>query len=164
MSTLPGSSHDLVLRFIEPGTPEYAEAAEIRFDALYADLGLSRDLIADTDGRTYLHLAAFRDARMVGYARLWLEDGESKIFQVSVARDAQRSGVGAALVRELVEIARAGGRDSVVLDARAHVVGFYERLGFSICGEEFLSPRTHTPHFPMCLEFGLKPALEGHLP
>lgn len=144
---------DYELRYIDPGTPEYAEAAEVRYDALYADWGLPRSLIADTDGRTYRHLAAFAGDRVVGYARIHLDEGESKIFQVAVARDRRLSGVGTSLVRELVRAAREAGREEVRLDARVHVIGFYERLGFVAEGEEFLSGRTQTPHRAMRLRF-----------
>ena len=147
-------SSALEVREIEPGTPEYEVAAELRYDALYRDWGLPRSLIEDTDGRTYRHIAAFDGHRLLGYARLWLEDGESKIFQVSVASDRRGQGIGALLVEELVSIAAAAGRMEVVLDARAHVVSFYEQLGFVAEGEEFLSGRTGTPHRHMRRRLG----------
>lgn len=137
------------LRYIEPGTPEYAEAAEVRYEALYRDLGLGRELIADTDGRTYHHLAAFADGRVIGFARIHLERGESRIFQVSVTRRWRRHGVATAMVRELMRLARAEGRTEVTLDARVEAIALYEKLGFVVDGEEFLSPRTGTPHRPM---------------
>lgn len=138
------------LRIIEPGTPEYAQAAQIRYDALYSEWNLPRSLVADTDGRTYHHIAAFdSEDRVIGYARIWLDQGESKIFQVTVDRGWRECGVGAALVRELIRLAEQAGRTEVLLDARTHVIGFYERLGFVAEGDEFLSPRTGTPHRAM---------------
>ena len=152
MLSAPSFDSGFRLAFIDLGTPEYEEAAEIRYDALYADLGLPRALIADTDGRTYRHLAAFdTDGRIVGYARIWLEDGHSQIFQVSVSSAWRGRNVGATLVRELVALAASLGRPEVTLDARAHVIGFYEQLGFQPYGEEFLSARTGTPHRAMRL-------------
>lgn len=140
------------LAFIYPGTPEYDEAAEVRYQALYADLELPCALIADTDGRTYRHLAAFDlVGHIVGYARIWLDDGHSQIFQVSVSSAWRGRNVGATLVRELVALAASLGRTEVTLDARAHVIGFYERLGFTAWGDEFLSARTGTPHRAMRL-------------
>lgn len=136
----------LEVREIEPGTHEYEVAAELRYDALYREWGLPRTLIEDTDGRVYRHIAAFEGSRLLGYARLWLEGGESKIFQVSVASDRRREGIGALLVEKLVSMAVEAGRTEVVLDARAHVIPFYECLGFVAEGEEFLSGRTGTPH------------------
>jgi len=148
-------SPQIELRPIRVGTPEYSEAALLRYEALYAEWELPRSLIADTDGRTYRHLAAFdSDGRVVGYARIWLEGGESKIFQVSVARAWRGRGVGAALVSALVDLAAEEGRAYVELDARTHVIGFYERLGFEAYGDEFLSGRTHTPHRAMRIRVG----------
>jgi ribosomal protein S18 acetylase RimI-like enzyme len=134
------------VREIEPGTLEYEQAAELRYDALYREWGLPRTLIADTDGRTYRHVAAFEGPRVIGYGRIWLEDGESKIFQVCVAADRQSEGIGAAIVEELAGLARTAGRVEITLDARVHAIGFYERLGFCAEGEEFISGRTGTPH------------------
>jgi len=148
----PDPSHDPTFRleFIDVGTPEYERAAELRYDALYSEWGLPRTLIDDVDGRTYHHLAAFHPSgEIVGYARLWLEDGNSQVFQVSVDPAWRGRGVGAALVRRLMALAAHHGRTEVTLDARAHVVGFYERLGFVVTGDEFLSPRTGTPHRAM---------------
>lgn len=141
---------DFTIREIHPGTPEYAQAAEVRYECLYAEWELSRDLIADTDGRTYRHLAAFDGDRVIGYARIWLQDDYSKIFQVAVTSSWRRRGVGSALVTELVLMAAAAGRDHVVLDSRDTAVRFYEQLGFVAEGPQFLSGRTNTPHRLMC--------------
>lgn len=150
MSLDPSQDPGFRLAFIDAGTPEYARAAELRYDALYAQWGLPRSLIEDTDGRVYHHLAAFDPSgEIVGYARLWLEEGNSQVFQVSVDDGWRGRGVGVALMRRLMELAAQHGRTEVTLDARAHVVGFYERLGFVVTGDEFLSPRTGTPHRAM---------------
>ena len=140
------------LRFIVPTDPEYALAAELRYDTLYAGWGLPRELIADVDGREYRHLIAVDDGRVIGYARMWLADGHSQVFQVAVAADMRNRGVGVALMRELIDVARREGRAEVVLDAREHVCGFYEKLGFEPAGAVFRSSRTGTPHIPMRLK------------
>lgn len=141
-----GAEPRFAVREIEPGTPEYEQAADVRFDALYRGLGLPRSVIEDTDGRAYRHLAVFDGDAVIGYARIWLEGGESRIFQVAVAPDRQGEGIGRRLVADLERIAVAAGRREVVLHARSHVVAFYERLGFVAEGEEFISGRACTPH------------------
>jgi predicted GNAT family N-acyltransferase len=143
-----------VVREIDPGMSEYEQAAEVRYDALYREWGLPRTLIEDTDGRTYRHAAVFDGERLVGYARLWLEDGESKVFQLAVANDRQGEGIGALLVDTLLEWAREAGRTKVELDARVHVVGYYERLGFTAEGDVFIAGRARTPHRRMRRSLG----------
>ena len=144
----------LVVREIEPGTPEYEQAADVRYDALYREWGLPRAIIDDTDGRTYRHIAAFDGERLVGYARLWVEEGQSRIFQLAVADDRRDEGIGALLVDKLLEWAREAGRTEVELDARVHVVGYYERLGFTVESDVFIAGRAHTPHRRMRRSLG----------
>jgi predicted GNAT family N-acyltransferase len=137
---------------IDPDSPRYAEARELRYDALYAPLGLPRALIEDTDGRGYVHFAALADDRLLGYARLHLEGGDSQVYQVVVREEARRTGVGRALMDAVGERARAAGRTVLTLDARDRAIDFYERLGFRVVSDEFLSARTGTPHRKMRLE------------
>lgn len=140
------------VRRIFPDTPEYEEAAEVRWEGLYEPWDLPRHLIADTDGRTYVHVAAFADGRVVGYGRILLDGGQSKIFQLAVTTPWRDKGVGSAVMRALVEHARRAGRREVVLDARRYAIGFYETLGFVAEGPEFISGRTGTPHRVMRLK------------
>lgn len=137
------------LRYIGTGDPLYAEAREVRYDCLYAEWDLPRSLIDDTDGRVYKHLVALEEDCVIGYARLHLEGEDSKILQLSVAAPHRGRGVAVALMRELMHHAQMAGREEVYLDAREHVIGFYEKLGFDGEGDMFLSPRTHTPHLKM---------------
>jgi predicted GNAT family N-acyltransferase len=143
-----------VVREIEPGTPEYEQAADVRYDALYREWGLPRAIIDDTDGRTYRHVAAFDGERLVGYARLWVEEGQSRIFQLAVADDRRGEGIGALLLDKLLEWAREAGRTEVELDARVPVVGYYERLGFTAESDVFIAGRARTPHRRMRRSLG----------
>jgi ribosomal protein S18 acetylase RimI-like enzyme len=142
------------VRFVDVDSDEYAHAREVRYEALYADWNLPRELVADTDGRTYLHVVAVHEGEVLGYARLHLEDGESKIYQVAVASFARGRGIATTLMATLEDRARREGRDRVQLDARVHAVGFYERLGYAVVGEEFISGRTGTPHRSMLQRLG----------
>lgn len=139
---------------VEPGTRLYEEAVGVRYRALYEPWGLQRELVADVDGRAYRHVVAVADGRVVGYGRIWLEDGRSKIFQVAVDAERRERGIGAALVRRLEGIARSEGREECVLDARDYAIGFYERLGYAAEGPEFVSGRTGTPHRVMRRRLG----------
>lgn len=136
-------------RYIGVNDPEYADAREVRYECLYGEWDLPRSLVEDTDGRAYEHLIAEEGGRVIGYARLHLEAGDAKILQLTVTSEMRGQGVAVALMQELMQRARREGRTEVYLDAREHVIGFYEKLGFVGEGELFLSPRTNTPHLVM---------------
>ncbi len=136
----------MTIRRIEPGTPEYAQANEVRYETLYRHLGLPRRVVEDSDTGEHVNFAAFCDDSLIGFARLRLEDGDSTISQVAVSNEFRGRGIGRALTMELAKRARAAGRGDVKLKARVEVIAFYERLGFVTEGEEFLSERTGTPH------------------
>jgi glucosamine-phosphate N-acetyltransferase len=77
------------------------------------------------------------DNRIVGTASLFTEEkfihqgGRSgHIEDVAVHKDFQKHGVGAALVRHVVEQARADKCYKVILNCREETAAFYEKLGF----------------------------------
>jgi predicted GNAT family N-acyltransferase len=129
--------------------PAFGAVKQLRYECLYAEWGLPWDLVEDPADKTYLHLIAEEGDQIIGYARMHLEDGDSKILQVSVTPAQRGRGIAVALMDELMERAAVEGREDVYLDAREHVIGFYEKLGFEPEGEMFLSPRTNTPHIVM---------------
>jgi predicted GNAT family N-acyltransferase len=96
-----------------------------------------------------------------------------KIGRMAVLPDWRGHGVGAALLRDLVGLARAQGWPAVALDAQVSAIGFYERAGFVAHGEEFedagLVHRAMELVFPAAGEksqmprpdFGILPARTG---
>ncbi len=83
-----------------------------------------------------LHLLAEdKTGAPIGTGRL-LRDGH--IGRMAVLAAWRQRGVGGALLRELVSIAREQGFGEVVLNAQIYAMGFYERHGFVAEGPEFL--------------------------
>jgi predicted GNAT family N-acyltransferase len=79
-----------------------------------------------------LALAANRD--VVGTGRL---DPDGKIGRVAVLPQYRGTGIGAAIVSRLVDLAAAQGLTQVHLNAQVSALRFYERLGFRAEGPEF---------------------------
>ncbi|MTH65703.1 GNAT family N-acetyltransferase [Paracoccus shanxieyensis] len=94
------------------------------------------------DGRDgeAIHLIARDDSGApIGTARLLLEGATGKIGRVAVLKAARGSGTGAALIRaSLQELAGIQGITRAKLGAQTHAIGFYEKLGFSAYGPEYL--------------------------
>jgi len=80
-------------------------------------------------------LALDADGTPIGTGRL-TPDG--KIGRMAVTKDWRSSGVGAAVLKFLVESARQRGLPSCHLNAQSHALGFYRKHGFKAYGEEFL--------------------------
>lgn len=91
----------------------------------------------DLDGQA-IHLLAWQGNRPVGTARILQSGDIGKIGRVCVLPDMRGTGLGAALVRAAVERLRSlPGITHARLGAQVHATGFYEKLGFTISGEEY---------------------------
>lgn len=132
------SPDPVTIRSVE--TPEeMTTALTIRHRVFVVEQGVPPELEEDADDARACHYLVWAGAEAVGTARLILSpDGTGKIGRVAVLPDRRGSGLGAALVRRLVADARGHGCRELVLDAQISVLRFYERLGFTPEGEEFL--------------------------
>ena len=88
----------------------------------------------DVDERAYHVLATDDDGAAIGTGRLSLD---CQIGRMAVAREWRGRGVGAAILRTLVDFAVKEGCRVVRLHAQTHALGFYERHGFEAVGAEF---------------------------
>lgn len=82
-------------------------------------------------------------------------DAHDKIGRMAVRAPWRGRGVGAALLRELIAVAHARGADRVQLAAQVSALGFYQRAGFTVCGEEFMD--AGMPHRMMQLALDTSP-------
>lgn len=102
----------------------------------------------DPDGRDIepgtRHLWFARDREVRAYLRILDDHGVERIGRVVTAPDARGTGLAGRLVAEALTVI--GNRPSV-LDAQAHLAGFYAKYGFEQTGPEFLEDGI--PHIPM---------------
>lgn len=99
----------------------------------------------DTDATHFLLTV---EGRPLGTARL-LADGH--IGRVALLAKARGQGLGELLMRAVMAHARSMGLPRLELSAQTHALGFYQRLGFSVCSEEYLD--AGIPHRDMCLHW-----------
>ena len=88
----------------------------------------------DGDERAYHVLAITPEGEPIGTGRLKL-DGQ--IGRMAVVKDWRGRGVGAVILRSLVELARKDGCSMVRLNAQTHALDFYAREGFAAVGGVF---------------------------
>ncbi len=98
-----------------------------------------------------VHALAFDEAgEPIGTARLM---PHGRIGRVAVLASWRKRGVGAAMMRILLEEADRRGFEEIELHAQTWTIGFYETLGFKVAGEEFLE--AEIPHRRMVRRRGI---------
>lgn len=85
-----------------------------------------------------LHLLLEKDGVPIGTARLLLDGEIGKIGRVAVLEAYRGSGFGVLLIEKSIEVLRARGMQKAKLGAQTHAIGFYEKLGFTAFGPEFI--------------------------
>jgi ribosomal-protein-alanine N-acetyltransferase len=93
------------LRLINPDDPLFAEAAQLRYDVLHRPLGLPRGDHDDADPASR-HLVALSGPVVIGYGRLVLSEKAARIRHLAIAPSERRSGLGKAMVTQLIAEAR----------------------------------------------------------
>lgn len=82
-----------------------------------------------------VHLLASRDGAPLGTARLLRDGATGWIGRICVDKAARGTGLGAALVRAgIARLAQDPDVTGIRLGAQVHATGFYEKLGFTVCG------------------------------
>jgi ribosomal protein S18 acetylase RimI-like enzyme len=131
------------------GTDEYRLECGLRNDVLRKPLGLSltaEELVREED---HLHFGLFEpnDNLVACVVVVKLSPTDARIRQMAVSPVHQRRGLGKRIMNELEANLRSRGFTNLVLHARASAVGFYEKLGYTVIGDEFMD--VTVPHFRM---------------
>lgn len=120
------------------GAADIPAVLDIRVKVFIEEQGVSEADEWDGLDDHAIHLTAFRDGIAVGTARLLIDGETGKIGRVAVLRDQRGTGLGKALIRAALEDLRAQGLTQARLESQTHAIGFYESLGFTVAGPEFM--------------------------
>ena len=138
----------MALKIIDHGSPEYAQMVKLRDDILRKPLGLTftpEELDKEKDN---ILVAAFDDDQMLGCCMLVEEEaGIMRLRQMAVLNDLQGKGIGRALMNFAENLARDRGCRCVRMHARLNAIGFYEKVGYKVKGDQF--EEITIPHFVM---------------
>jgi ribosomal protein S18 acetylase RimI-like enzyme len=131
------------------GSAEYRLECGLRNEVLRKPLGLSLTVEELAREEDQLHFGLFEpDGDLVAcVVAVKLSPTDARIRQMAVSPTHQRKGLGKRLMNELEANLRSRGFTNLVLHARASAVGFYETLGYTIVGGEFMD--VTVPHFRM---------------
>lgn len=138
----------MALRIIDHGSNEYRQMVKLRDDILRRPLGLGfteEELAKEKDN---MLIGAFEDDDMLGCCMLVEENPTTaRLRQMAVLNDLQGKGVGRALMQFAENLARDRGYKVLSMHARKNAVGFYEKVGYKIKGDEFIE--VTIPHYVM---------------
>jgi ElaA protein len=129
------------------GQEDLAACRALRLDVFCGEQGVTRDEEIDGLDGAARHLLARVDGAPAGTLRLRFAGQAVKVERVCVARAHRGAGLGAALMKEALQLAAAAGATEARLGAQVAVIPFYERLGFAAHGPEYLDARI--PHRDM---------------
>lgn len=138
----------MALKIIDYGSPEYMQMVKLRDAILRKPLGLTftqEDLEQEKDN---MFIGAFEEDRMLGCCMLVEEQPDIvRLRQMAVLNDLQGKGIGRALMNFAENLARDRGYKIVRMHARNNAVGFYEKVGYKVKGDQFIE--VTIPHFVM---------------
>ncbi|HTF30316.1 MAG TPA: GNAT family N-acetyltransferase [Flavitalea sp.] len=138
----------MALKIIDHGSPEYLQMVQLRIDILRKPLGLyftPEELEKEKDE---ILIGAFEEEKMLGCCMLIKSDPSTvRMRQMAVLNNLQGKGIGRALMQFAENIARDLGYKKLTMHARVTAVGFYEKLGYSVVGKQFIE--VTLPHHTM---------------
>ncbi|HSC53545.1 MAG TPA: GNAT family N-acetyltransferase [Phnomibacter sp.] len=138
----------MALMQIEYGSEQYHQMVKLRDEVLRKPLGLTfspEHLERDIND---VLICAFDDGRMMGCCILTEIDSQTmKLRQMAVANKQQHKGIGYAIMQFAENLARDKGCKKITMHARDTALGFYQKLGYKIVGEQFVE--VSVPHHVM---------------
>jgi predicted GNAT family N-acyltransferase len=112
-----------------------AHASPIRFTVFVEEQGVPREIELDEQDPLSIHAVVFEDRRPVATGRL-LPDGH--IGRMAVLKEWRNRGIGALVLKRLLDCAKERGDREVALSAQVRAVPFYLANGFVTEGDEYL--------------------------
>lgn len=139
------------LQIIDHGSIQHRQMVDLRFQLLRKPLGLTfskEDLELEKND---ILIGFFDDGKLEGCCILTKETSKTvRLRQMAVLSGLQGKGIGRVIMSFAENIARDRGYTRLNMHARKTAVGFYEKLGYSIEGQEF--EEVTIPHYEMVKE------------
>lgn len=138
----------MALKIIEHGSAEYQKMVGLRDNVLRKPLGLIFTPDELEEEKENILIGAFEDDDILGCCMLVEENPRvMRLRQMAVLNNLQGKGVGRAIMNFAENIARDRGYKVLSMHARKNATGFYEKMGYKVCGDEFTE--VTIPHYLM---------------
>lgn len=141
----------MALQIIDHGSKEYKQMVELRLNILRKPLNLAFTDEELEKEKNDILVGCFDDGKLEACCMLTPTAPKTvRLRQMAVTSGLQGKGMGRALLQFAENIAYDRGYRKITMHARKTAIGFYEKLGYSVTGEEF--EEVTIPHFEMAKE------------
>jgi len=141
------------IKQIDHGSKEYQQMIHLRHEILRKPLNLSFKAEELDEEKNDILIGAFDDERMLGCCLLTrVDDKVIRLRQMAVQNNLQGKGIGAAIMNFAENLAADKGYQRLIMHARKTAVGFYEKSGYAVSGDEFME--ISIPHYIMEKKLG----------
>lgn len=138
----------MAVKLIDHGSKEYSQMLGLRHSLLRKPLGLSFNDTEIKDEVNDILIGCFDDDHLEGCCLLTQTEPQVlRLRQMAVVSGLQGKGIGKVLLQFAENIARDRGFKKIIMHARITATGFYEKLGYTIAGDEF--EEVTIPHYIM---------------
>jgi predicted GNAT family N-acyltransferase len=138
----------MALRQIEHNSNDYKKMVSLRDEMLRKPLGLAFTAEELAREKEDILIGAFEDDELLACCLLTKHPNNClKLRQMAVTNNIQGKGIGASIMHFAENLARDRGATKIIMNARKTAVGFYQKLGYNVCSEEFVE--VTLPHFVM---------------
>ncbi len=138
----------MALKQIDHGTKEYKQMVALRMEILRKPLGLGFTPEELANEKEDILIGAFDEEEMLACCLLTKAENKSlRLRQMAVQNNLQGKGIGASMMNFAETVARDKGYKKMVMHARKTALGFYEKLGYKVTGDEF--EEVTIPHYVM---------------
>lgn len=131
---------------------DLTEVFRIRREVFCEEQNISEDEEFDELDQKALHVIISEKQENVAVGRLVMIEDYFKIGRIAVLKKFRGMHYGDFVVRMLVDKAFQLGAKEVHVGAQTYAIGFYEKIGFTVEGEEYME--SGLPHVPMKLVRG----------
>ena len=136
------------IKQIDHGSKEYEQMISLRNEILRKPLNLTFETGELDKEKKDVLIGAFDEENMLGCCLLTKLDKDTvRLRQMAVQNNLQGKGIGASMMNFAENVARDLGFKKICMHARKSAIGFYEKLGYKINGQEF--EEISIPHFMM---------------
>lgn len=126
------------LVILEHGTPLYEQMVALRMEILRRPLGLSFTAEQLDREKNDILVGAVEHQQLIGCCVLTPHDPATiQLRQMAVRQDIQQKSIGRSIITFAEETARAKGYKTMMMHARNTALGFYEKCGYRVKGDEF---------------------------